>query len=240
MLTRSRLVLAMLLLAIRLPAQVAPSFSETVPFVSGVGGYHTYRIPAIVRSTNGTLLAFCEGRKNSGSDAGDIDLVLRRSTNNGATWLPMTLVQEEGGSATITIGNPAPVVDETTGCIHLLFCRNNDRVFRTVSTNDGVTWSARTEITSSVKLGSWGWYATGPGHGVQLKRGAQAGRLLVACDHVSTNYGNGAHAIYSDDHGVTWQLGAINGSSGGVNPNETTCVELVTNMAGEAALQLTG
>lgn len=126
---KTRLILVLSLLA-GLRAQTAPVFVETVPFVSGQSGYNTYRIPALVRSTNGTLLAFCEGRKNSGSDSGDIDIVLRRSTNNGATWLPMTLVQEEGGGASITIGNPAPVVDETTGKIHLLFCRNNARVFR--------------------------------------------------------------------------------------------------------------
>lgn len=209
-------------------AQQTPAFSETIPFVSGQGGYHTYRIPAIVRSTNGTLLAFCEGRKNSGGDAGDIDIVLRCSTNNGLTWLAMSVVQEEGGSASITIGNPAPVVDETTGHIHLLFCRNNDRVFHTVSTNDGITWSARTEITANVKLSSWGWYATGPGHGVQLRRGAQAGRLVVAADHNTTNGVNGAHVVFSDNHGATWQLGGVSDASGGVNPNETLCVELVT------------
>ena len=72
------------------------------------------------------------------------------------------------------------MVDETTGAIHLLFCRNNDRVFHTVSTDDGLTWSTRIEITAQVKLADWGWYATGPGHGIQLKRGSQAGRLVVA------------------------------------------------------------
>ena len=220
------------LLAFVTAVQAAPSFPETVPFVSGQGGYHTYRIPAIVRTTNGTLLAFCEGRKTSSSDAGDIDIVLRRSTNNGATWLPMTLVQEEGGTASITIGNPAPVVDKTTGSIHLLFCRNNSRVFHTVSTDDGVTWSARTEITASVKLGEWGWYATGPGHGIQLKRGNQAGRLVVPSDHNTTNSVKGAHVVFSDDHGATWQLGAVNSASGGVNPNETLCEELVVTAPG--------
>lgn len=229
MLQPRRIVFAAMFLAASLGAQPAPLFVESVPFRSGQGGYHTYRIPAIARSTNGTLLAYCEGRKNSGSDSGDIDIVLRRSTNNGLTWLALSLVQEEGGNAAITIGNPAPVVDETTGYIHLLFCRNNSRVFHTVSTNDGITWSARTEITATVKLSSWGWYATGPGHGIQLQRGAQAGRLVVASDHNTTNGVNGAQVVYSDNHGATWQLGAINGSSGGVNPNETLCVELVTN-----------
>jgi sialidase-1 len=232
MLPLCRIALVLLVFVAGARAQTNSVFSESVPFVSGQGGYNTYRIPALVRSTQGTLLAFCEGRKNSGGDSGDIDIVLRRSTNNGASWLPMTLVQEEGGNASITIGNPAPVVDDTTGNIYLLFCRNNDRVFFTVSTDDGATWSARTEITTSVKPGNWGWYATGPGHGVQLKRGAQAGRLLVAADHVTTNGVNGAHAIYSDDHGATWHLGGVNDGANGVSPNETMCVELVTNAPG--------
>jgi sialidase-1 len=211
----------------RLCVGAPAAFIETTPFVSGQEGYHTYRIPAIVRATNGHLLAFCEGRKNSSGDAGDIDLVLRRSTNNGASWLPMQLVQEEGGTASITIGNPAPVVDETTGEIHLLFCRNNSRVFHTKSSDNGLTWSSRVELTSAVKLPEWGWYATGPGHGVQLRRGTQSGRLVVPCDFVTTNSVRGAHVVFSDDHGATWQLGAINSASGGVNPNETICEELV-------------
>jgi sialidase-1 len=208
--------------------QPAPSFGETVPFVSGLEGYNTYRIPAVVRTTHGTLLAFCEGRKTSSADSGDIDIVLKRSTNNGASWLPMTLVQEEGGTASITIGNPVPVVDEITGAIHLLCCRNNDRVFHTVSTDDGVTWSARDEITAQVKLNTWGWYATGPGHGVQLKRGTQAGRLVVPSDHMTTNSVFGVQIIYSDDHGATWRLGAIQDTTNNISPNENLVVELAS------------
>jgi sialidase-1 len=225
--SRRSIFLALLCVTASLRAQPA-SFSETVPFVSGQDGYHTYRIPAAIRSLNCTVLAFCEGRKNSGGDAGDIDIVLRRSTNNGATWLPMTLVQEEGGNASITIGNPAPVVDETTGHIHLLFCRNNSRVFHIKSTDDGLTWSPRMEITTSVKLSTWGWYATGPGHGIQLKRGNQAGRLVIPSDHNTTNGINGAQVVYSDDQGATWQLGAVATTAGEVRPNETLGEELVS------------
>ncbi len=222
-----KLCVAALVLAGNAVAQQTPVFSETSVFVSGQEGYNTYRIPSIVRTTNGTLLAFCEGRKTSSSDAGDIDIVLRRSTNNGAGWLPMTLVQEEGGTATITIGNPTAVVDETTGAIHLLFCRNNDRVFHTVSTDDGLTWSTRVEITAQVKLADWGWYATGPGHGIQLKRGNQAGRLVVPCDYRTTNGVYGNQIAYSDDHGTSWQLGAIMAGANNTNPNENEVVELV-------------
>src|SRR5690606_25351907 len=61
-------------------------FSITPVFARGQGDYHTYRIPAIVVTTNGTVLAFCEGRKNSASDSGDIDLLLKRSIDGGKTW----------------------------------------------------------------------------------------------------------------------------------------------------------
>jgi len=180
-------------------------------FVSGTEGYHTYRIPGIVLSNEGTLLAFCEGRKTGRSDHGDLDLMLRRSTDGGNTWEPIGLVYEEGGTANVTIGNPCPVVDRTTGTIWLPFCRNNDRVFITKSTDDGRTWAEPIEITEHVKKPEWGWYATGPGHGIQLK----SGRLLIPCDcGDSKGWGDWdkkgrSLVFYSDDHGQTWNLGGV-------------------------------
>jgi len=173
-------------------------------FVAGEGGYHTYRIPAILVSPKGTVLAFCEGRRNSGSDHGDIDLVLRRSSDHGATFGPMQVVWTEAGD--VTVGNPCPVVDASTGTIWLLFCRDNDDVFVTHSTDDGATWAAPREITQDVKSADWSWYATGPVHGIQL----ESGRLLIPCDHrirgSKTMY---SHVVYSDDHGATWRLGGV-------------------------------
>jgi sialidase-1 len=197
-------------------------------FDSGAGGYNTYRIPALVRASNGTLLAFAEGRRNSASDAGDIEIVLKRSTDGGANWGSLIVAQDEG---TQTIGNPMPIVDEATGRIHLLFCRNNDRVFHSYSDDDGVSWTARKEITSAVKLPSWSWYATGPGHGIQLKRGNQAGRLVAASDHNTSTGQNGMQVVYSDDAGETWRLGATAAAAGGINPNENLAVELVAPAA---------
>lgn len=211
-------------------------FQRSDPFISGTGGYHTYRIPAVLKAADGTILAFCEGRKTSSSDAGDIDTVLRRSTDDGLTWGPMILVQEEGGTASITIGNPVPILDESNGRIHLLFCRNNDRVFHTFSDDHGLTWSTRTEITDDVKDPAWGWHATGPCHGIQLKRGTQAGRLVAPCDYQKGSIW-GDHVVYSDDGGVSWQIGASDDGSGGVNPNENSCVELVTP-AGDGGSQI--
>jgi sialidase-1 len=226
--TRPHLAALCILLPLVTTAQ-QPALVENVIFANTVDGYPVFRIPAIVRGNDGTLLAFCEGRAGI-SDGGNIDLVLKRSTDNGLTWGPLILVHEEGGNAEITIGNPAPVVDQSTGHIHLLFCRENDTVFHTVSTDNGLTWSPRTEITSSVKLAGWGWYATGPVHGIQLKRGAQAGRLVVPANHRIGAAGSdsgafGSQIIYSDDHGATWKMDATFEAANGTAPNETTLVE---------------
>jgi len=209
-------------------ATAVPEYSVTTVFTSG-DGYHTYRIPAIVKANDGTLLAFCEGRAST-SDLGDIDIVLKRSSDNGLTWGSLSVVQSEG---TQSIGNPAPVVDRTTGHIHLLFTRENDTVFHTVSTDNGLTWSVRIEITANVKRPEWGWYATGPCHGVQLTRGNQAGRLVVPANHRIGADGSdsgsfGAQIIYSDDNGATWHMDAYTEEINGAAPNETTLVELNT------------
>src|SRR5262245_7801022 len=96
-----------------------PERSEV--FVSGADNYHTFRIPSIITTAKGTLLAFCEGRKNGRGDSGDIDLVLKRSTDNGATWSKLQVLFDEG---TDTIGNPCPVIDRSTGTIWLLLTKN--------------------------------------------------------------------------------------------------------------------
>jgi sialidase-1 len=194
-------------------------------FVAGTEGYHSFRIPALLPTPSGTLLAFCEGRKNDRNDYGDIDLVLRRSTDGGQTWGPLELVYEEGGSAKITIGNPCPVVDEKTGAIWLPFCRDNRDVFVTHSTDDGRTWSAPRNITSEVKEPNWGWYATGPGIGIQLRRGQHAGRLVIPCDHREPIAGRDvtiSHVFFSDDGGKSWKLGG----DAGLDTNECQVVEL--------------
>jgi sialidase-1 len=214
----------------------SPEITERVIFANGESGYAVFRIPAIIRANDGTLLAFCEGRAGI-SDGGNIDLVLKRSTDNGLTWGPLILVHDEGGTAGITIGNPAPVVDRSTGHIHLLFCRENDTVFHTVSIDNGLTWAPRTEITSAVKLAAWGWYATGPVHGIQLSRGNQAGRLVVPANHRIGAGGAdagafGSQILYSDDHGATWHMDAVFEAANGAAPNETTLVELIPPATG--------
>ena len=164
------------------------SLTQLELFHAGEGGYHTYRIPALIVSPKGTLLAFCEGRRNSGGDAGDIDVLLRRSFDRGKTWSPIEKVAD---MAENTIGNPTPVVERKTGTIFLLLTGNpgaaTERqiteaapgavrsVWITRSTDDGASWSPPVDITAQVKRPDWTWYATGPGNGIQLR----SGRLVI-------------------------------------------------------------
>ena len=188
-------------------------------WTSGVGGYDTYRIPALLTAADGAVLAFCEGRKHSRKDAGDIDLLLRRSTDGGDTWGPVQVVWDAGAN---TAGNPCPVLDRSTGRIWLASTHNlgedheseilaqtaegTRTVWLLYSDDHGVTWSPPREITADAKRDDWTWYATGPGNGIQLR----SGRLVVPCDHAlagSKQYGS--HVIYSDNAGKSWHIGGV-------------------------------
>ena len=199
---------AILLWACWPPSLTCGSAPEQVPlFVSGEGGYHTYRIPAIVVSTRGVVLAFCEGRKTSARDDGDIDLLLRRSLDGGRTWQAVQVVHEEGGDQPITIGNPCPI-PAADGTIHLLFCRNNRQAFYTKTTDDGRTFSQPREITAALRPleFSFARLGTGPVHGIQTA----AGRLLAPLwlnDKIGKDYRSGV--AYSDDGGTTWKAGGL-------------------------------
>ncbi|MHB0936268.1 MAG: sialidase family protein [Armatimonadota bacterium] len=203
-------------------------------FVAGQAGYHTYRIPALAVTMKGTLLAFCEGRKHGTSDAGEIDLLLKRSFDGGSSWEETQIVVTE---PEMTCGNPCPVVDPFDGTVWLPFTKNRAAdnqdliqagkgkrtVWLTRSTDDGATWAEPWEITDAVSDPSWSWYATGPTHGTVLC----SGRIIIPCDHVKpVNYDRKdpkhSHVIYSDDHGATWRLGG----SAGIDTNECVALEL--------------
>lgn len=240
---RTLLATALLVLCGVISAHAA--ITEVNVFTSGTEGYNKYRIPTIVKAANGDLLAFAEAR--DGGDTSDIDIVMKRSIDSGATWGSLQLVKDNedfgsflplGGLFTdITVGNQSPVVDLLDpvhpGRIWMPFTLENDLVFVTYSDDHGATWSNHTQITSTVKDSSWGWYATGPVHGIQLERGAHAGRLIIPSDHRADELGfttHGAHVLYSDDHGQTWELGAVDTHTDSLSdssPNENVAVELV-------------
>jgi sialidase-1 len=218
----SRRTLALFLAALAL----APSHSaadapaepvRTALYTSGKEGFGRVRIPALIVSQKGTVLAFCEGRHKPSGLTGDIDLVLKRSTDDGRSWQPLQIVADDGPN---TLGNPCPVIDQTTGTIWLPFTRSlgpdtesqitegtskgTTKVWLTKSSDDGATWAKPIDISETTKLANWTWYGTGPGIGLQMP----SGRLVIPSYHAEAGTQMyKSHMIFSDDHGASWRLG---------------------------------
>jgi sialidase-1 len=207
-------------------------------------GYALYRIPGLVRTARGTLLAYCEARKTGTSDWDQSDVMLRRTTDGGQTWEPSRklvnapevprnpLAKKRPTESGLTVNNPMAIPDRERGLVHFLFCVEYAHCFYARSTDDGKTWSKPADITPAFDRFrpeyDWKVLATGPGHGIQLR----SGRLLVPV-WLSLGTGAGAHrpscnaTLYSDDGGKTWQRGAIvSGEPNPHNPSETAAVEL--------------
>lgn len=185
-------------------------FQQDVLFHSGEASYFCFRIPAMVVSSKGTVLAFAEARKTNCEDWDQIDLVLKRSEDRGRTWSDVRVLFHDG---TRSVNQPSPILDRDTGVLWLVFCKDNQQVFVTNSADDGVTWAAPRDITGQTKDPDWKYVASGPGHGIQLSNR----RLLVAAwgdaspgpvtwppawDVIEFTF-----AMYSDDHGATWHRG---------------------------------
>jgi sialidase-1 len=184
----------------------------STPFRSSAARHTWYRIPAIVETNAGTLLAFAEKRdsKEPSSDTGDTDVVLARSTNGGCSWSAPRTVAARG---TDTVGNPAPVVDRATGTVLLLTV---DRakggpslhgLHLQRSTDDGRSFTAYDRSGNDLYgLPGWSGGLTGPGHALQLTAGPRAGRIIVPVGYQRDGE-RGAYGIISDDHGATWHVG---------------------------------
>lgn len=214
--------------------------ASTTVFVSGEDGYATYRIPAIVDTTDGTLIAFAEGRVSTAADDGDVDLLAKRSNDGGNTWGDLQVVADMGPNF---IGNPSPVVDDAIGRVVLLATYkagtdtefdimvghgvDTSREFLLTSDDNGATWSEPEQITESVKAPEWHWYSVGPGHAFQIESGPHAGRLVAAANHSDDEFNYGAHLLLSDDGGLTWRIGASETpKKGPSHPNESTAAVL--------------
>lgn len=202
---------------------------ESVPFVAGKNGYAVYRVPTIVRTNAGTILAFAEGRVNGPGDEGDINVVLRRSKDEGKTWESLQTIADDGKNP---CKNQCPVV-LPSGRIVLVWLWNEsipseaDRTTRDVyvqySDDDGVTWSPRENVTQSTQEPNWGWTGMGPVHGIVKQFAPHQGRIVFAARHNMADTDMRAHVIYSDDGGVSWKIG---GTVLRDKTTESTVVEL--------------
>jgi len=244
-----RWAIAALAFGIASPAAFAgaPELTKASFFEADQGGYKMYRIPGIVVTRKGTVLAYAEARRKTGGDWDTIDLVMRRSTDGGSTFSPPRLVshvagtvdrnpvaveRKQGEPTDVTYNNPVAIADRN-GSVHFLFCLEYMRVFYTRSGDDGETFTQPVEITAAFDRFRpeypWRVVATGPGHGIQLSNG----RLLVPVWLSLGTGGNGHHpsvsaTVYSDDHGASWHRGeiAVPSTPQFPDPNETTAAQL--------------
>ena len=220
--------------------------AQTPVFQSGKEGYANFRIPAIIKAPNGNLLAFCEGRVKHAGDFGNIDVVVKQSTDQGRTWSALRVLID---ADSLQAGNTAPVVDRLdprfpTGRLFLFYNTGNNHegevrkgkgkreVWYITSVDNGANWSDPVNITAQVHRSNppenWRSYANTPGHALQMTRGKYKGRIYVAANHSAGDPKPGfedyqAHGFYTDDHGSSFQLSE---SVKYLGSNESTAAEL--------------
>ncbi|MFZ2904570.1 MAG: sialidase family protein, partial [Cyclobacteriaceae bacterium] len=203
----------LLLSGIIVLSMIAPVWAQqksTAVFISGNEGHKSYRIPAIIDLPNGHLLAFAEGRVHGSGDYGDVNIVLKRSSDKGKTWGALQTVVDYD---VLQAGNPAPVVDLTDptypqGRIFLFYNTGNNHenevrkgnglreVWYKTSIDGGATWGDPVNITTQTHkplniqanatynfTEAWRSYANTPGHAMQFQTGQYRGRIYVAANH---------------------------------------------------------
>lgn len=214
-----------LLLALLFPCFGSAAEPTTVDaFVPQVDGFKSIRIPSVVITKSGVLLAFAEGRA-ADADQAKNKILLKRSTDGGEAWSKVAVIAEEGDRA---LNNPCAVVEQKSGTVLLMYQSypagigersgaiqpgyEGDRVVRnrlTTSTDDGATWTKPRDLTRETKREkAVTTIAGGPGIGIQLSHGKHAGRLLMPFNEGPFGRWN-IYAVYSDDQGETWQMGEV-------------------------------
>ncbi|KAF9445744.1 glycoside hydrolase family 33 protein [Macrolepiota fuliginosa MF-IS2] len=215
--------------------------------VEGLNGitYHTFRIPAVVRTNAGTLLTFAEGRAKSNKDYGNINVMYKRGSNNGQTTGDWSTLMQAASIGDDTIGNPTPVVDRQTGTIWLFMSWNSAnmsqsgganpdtglpttritqwgqrRVYVLRSDDDGITFKGMDGSSNPTDMTATLTPKTRADGSAWAWDAVGPGAGLYTSDGVviiPAQFRN----IYSKDHGKTWQVQKLPESAG-----EATVTEL--------------
>ena len=201
-------------------AAAEPEFSDV--FTSGKEGYASIRIPSVIATRSGSVLAFAEGRQRP-TDQAENDIVMKRSTDGGKSWSPLQVLHDDGAHS---LNNPTVVQDHRSGRIFLWYQRipahlkeqsantatgldgpDIYRNFILTSDDDGQTWAAPQDVTRTTKRPERATtIASGPGSGLQLSRGPHKDRLIIPFNEGP--YGRWQnYAVFSDDGGRTWTCG---------------------------------
>lgn len=219
---------AMAFLKKRYFSGVRPTYSTV--FTKGEP-YNNYRIPGVVATKNGTIVAFAEAR-SSAHDQAENDIVVRRSVDGGKTWSELIVVASNGQSS---LNNPAPTYVPQNNTIILLYqdyppktsessvTIGSVRCFVTISSDEGATWSTPRDISESVRQPDAASYCTGPASGIVIQEGQYKGRIVVSCNVNMPTWYN--YLIYSDDQGQTWHIAKGRSAYG---TNESQVAEIGT------------
>ncbi len=198
--------------------------------------YDTFRIPAICRTANGTLLAFAEGRRSVSDQASNV-IVLRRRLPDSKNWEPIQVVVKDEPAS---LNNPC-VIATSSGKIWMAYQRYPAGVlernalpgfdpakscltFVISCTDDGKTWSAPRDISQVVKHERTESVAAGPGAGIELQNVPHKGRLVFPFNEGIKGQYN-VFCVYSDDEGRTWKRGGNPPKARELQPNETQIAE---------------
>lgn len=227
-------------LALASTKQAKPFVHKQTLFTEGADGFVLYRIPGIVVTSKGTALAYCEARKFTNADRGEIEIHMRRSTDGGMTWSPARQIahmgprqprnphlpkdkigKNMGGPDEQTVNN-AVAIASGDGSVHMVYCIEYQQAFHMVSRDDGISWSNPVEITSALdgfrSQIDWQAIASGPGHAIELNSGRLVVPFWMATYDDSAPLRKAVGVVYSDDKGENWQTGELAIRQGG-EPN---------------------